>query len=75
MRAMKENMHAWSFDDIANQSEDLEIARELSRAKYQHILECDNIERLVDLSYGKRGTESREIYEAECEEWLQKREV
>lgn len=68
-----ENISDWSFDDIAIQANDLETAKKIYRTKYQKISECDNFEQLVDITYGKRGTPSREAYEEECEEWLREK--
>ena len=70
MKALNENMQAWSFDDIVNGVDDLETAIELAKTKYQRILECEDFEQVVEITYGKRGTPSREAYEEECEEWI-----
>ena len=37
------------------------------------LLECEDTEQVIEIIYGKRGTSSREAYEEECEEWLQKK--
>ena len=37
------------------------------------LLECEDTEQVIEIIYGKRGTPSREAYEEECEEWLQKK--
>lgn len=70
MKALNENMQAWSFDDIVNGVDDLETAIELAKTKYQRILEYEDFEQVVEITYGKRDTPSREAYEEECEEWL-----
>ena len=36
----------------------------------RQLLECEDFEQVIEITYGKRGTPSREAYEAECEEWL-----
>lgn len=36
----------------------------------RQLLECEDFEQVIEITYGKRGTPSREAYEVECEEWL-----
>ena len=36
----------------------------------RQLLECEDFEQVIEITYGKRGTPSRDAYEAECEEWL-----
>lgn len=70
MDTSNENMYDWSYDEIAEHASNLEKARKLSAAKHRQILECTDIEQVIELTYGKRGTPSREAYEEECEEGL-----
>lgn len=42
---------------------------------FQQILACESIEQVIDLTYGKRGTPSREAFEKECEEWLKEKKA
>ena len=45
----------------------------MDKNRLQQILECGDFEQLIEITYGKRGTPSREAYEEECEEWLKKK--
>ena len=44
----------------------------MDKNRLQQILEWGDFEQLIEITYGKRGTPSREAYEEECEEWLKK---
>ena len=44
----------------------------MDKNRLQQIFECGDFEQLIEITYGKRGTPSREAYEEECEEWLKK---
>lgn len=39
----------------------------------QQLLECKDFEQVIEITYGKRGNPSREAYEKECAEWLERK--